>query len=316
MPQPTNDADDRDERRAQRHSTGGTVRAEPIDGAVASKRPAPGLHVVATPIGNRGDITLRAIETLRGADLIACEDTRVTGPFLAGLGVAAPLIAYHDHNAERVRPTIMARLGQGAVVAIVSDAGTPLVSDPGYRLVQECIAAGIAVTALPGASAPLAALVVSGLPTDRFLFAGFPPPKGGARRTMLAGLASVPATLVFFEGPSRLADSLADMAQILGDRPAAVARELTKLYEEVRRGPLSTLAAHYRDTGPPRGEIVVVVGPPADAVPEDDDAVDGHLRAALRTMRVKDAATAVAAATGRPKREVYARALALAGEAE
>ncbi|MGE0725362.1 MAG: 16S rRNA (cytidine(1402)-2'-O)-methyltransferase, partial [Alphaproteobacteria bacterium] len=239
-----------------------------------SKRPAPGLHVVATPIGNRGDITLRAIETLRGADLIACEDTRVTAPFLAGIGVGAPLIAYHDHNAARVRPTIMARLAEGAVVALVSDAGTPLVSDPGFRLVRACIEAGIAVSSLPGASAPLAALVVSGLPTDRFLFAGFPPPKAAARRTMLAGLAAVPATLVLFEGPSRLADSLADMAEMLGDRPAAVARELTKLHEEVRRGSLAALAAHYREAGPPRGEIVVVVGPPAAPAAADDDAVD------------------------------------------
>ena len=277
----------------------------------ASGRLPAGLHVVATPIGNRRDITMRAVDTLCAADLIACEDTRVSGPFVRGLGAAAPLVAYHDHNAAQVRPRLLQRMADGAAVALVSDAGTPLVSDPGYRLVAECVERGIAVTTLPGPSAPLAALVLSGLPSDRFLFAGFLPPKAGARGTALGELATVPATLVFFETAPRLADSLAQMAAVLGDRPAAVARELTKLHEEVRRGDLSVLAAHYRDAGPPRGEIVVVVGPPLPVEAPAGEALDHRLRAALATMRVKDAAALVAAETGLPRREVYARALVL-----
>jgi len=270
--------------------------------------------VVATPIGNRGDITLRAIEVLRSADVIACEDTRVTGPFVRGLGATAPLIAYHDHNGAQVRPQLLRRMADGAAVALVSDAGTPLVSDPGYRLVSACLAEGIAVTTLPGPSAPLAALVLSGLPSDRFLFAGFLPPKSAARATELRELAAVRATLVFFEAPSRLADSLAQMAVELGDRPAAVARELTKLYEEVRRGTLADLARHYQEAGPPRGEIVVVVGPPLPDAPPSAADLDERLRAALATMHVKDAAASVAAELGLPRREVYARALALRPE--
>lgn len=286
-------------------------------GALEDRPPArgtlpAGLHIVATPIGNRRDITLRAIDTLCAADLIACEDTRVSGPFVRGLGATAPLIAYHDHNAARVRPKLLERMAAGLAVVLVSDAGTPLVSDPGYRLVGECVERGIAVTTLPGPSAPLAALVLSGLPSDRFLFAGFLPPKAGTRGSALAELAKVPATLLFFETAPRLAGSLEQMAGVLGDRPAAVARELTKLHEEVRRGPLSLLAAHYRHSGPPRGEIVVVVGPPLAAAAIGEAELDDRLRAALATMRVKDAATAVAAAAGLPRREVYARALALA----
>ncbi len=239
----------------------------------------------------------------------------MSGPFVRSLGATAPLVPYHDHNAARMRPQLLRRMSEGAAVALVSDAGTPLVSDPGYRLVGACIDSGIAVTTLPGPSAPLAALVLSGLPSDRFLFAGFLAAKAGPRSAELAELAAVPATLVFFETAPRLADSLAQMAAVLGDRPAAVARELTKLHEEVRRGPLSELAAHYRDAGPPRGEIVVVVGPPLAAAPVDAAAVDRRLRTALATMRVRDAAALVAAETGLPRREVYARALALqAGE--
>jgi 16S rRNA (cytidine1402-2'-O)-methyltransferase len=283
--------------------------------ARAGGRLPAGLHVVATPIGNRRDITLRAIDTLRAADLIACEDTRVSGPFVRGLGATAPLVAYHDHNAARVRPRLLEQMAGGLAVVLVSDAGTPLVSDPGYKLVAECADRGIAVTTLPGPSAPLAALVLSGLPSDRFLFAGFLPPKEGARGTALAELAAVPSTLIFFEAAPRLADSLAQMAAILGDRAAAVARELTKLHEEVRRGPLADLAAHYRDAGPPRGEIVIVVGPPPPAEAVGEAELDERLRAALATMRVKDAAAAVAAATGLPRRELYARALALAAPA-
>ena len=288
---------------------------EPIGGGGASKRgasaPAPGLYVTATPIGNAADITLRARAVLGAVDVIACEDTRVTGKLLKMHGISAQLTPYHEHNAERVRPRLIARLEEGAAVALVSDAGTPLVSDPGYRLVRECIAKGIPVTALPGPSASLAALVVSGLPTDRFLFAGFLPSRDAARRGALAALAHVPATLVMLESPHRLAASLAAMADVLGDRDAAVARELTKLYEEVRRGTLSELAAHYAAAATPKGEIVVVVGPPLAAPAPEADALDGALRAALATMSLRDAAAHVAAETGAARGKVYARALAL-----
>jgi 16S rRNA (cytidine1402-2'-O)-methyltransferase len=248
------------------------------------------------------------------APTIACEDTRVTSKLLARHGIAVPLLAYHDHNAERVRPLLLERLRQGEAIALVADAGTPLVSDPGFKLVRAAIAEGLPVTTLPGPSAALAALVLSGLPSDRFLFAGFLPPKSAARRRTLAELGAVPATLVLFEGASRLSEALADMAEILGDRPAAVAREITKLYEEVRRGSLRDLAAHYEAAGPPRGEVVVVVAPPAAAGPAvTADELDAQLQAALAEMSLKDASAAVAAATGLKRRDVYARALALAG---
>jgi 16S rRNA (cytidine1402-2'-O)-methyltransferase len=274
---------------------------------------AAGLNIVATPIGNADDITLRALATLRAAEIIACEDTRVTVKLLARHGIATPLLAYHEHNAERVRPQLLERLRRGETVALVSDAGTPLVSDPGFKLVREALAEGLPVTTLPGPSAPIAALVLSGLPSDRFLFAGFLPPKTVGRRGVLTELAAVPATLIFFESGARLAASLADMAATLGERPAAVARELTKFYEEVRRGTLGTLATQYRDAEPPRGEIVVLIGPPAVAAPAADaETVDAQLRAALDEMSVRDASAAVAAATGLPRRALYARALALA----
>ncbi|HEX6843252.1 MAG TPA: 16S rRNA (cytidine(1402)-2'-O)-methyltransferase [Stellaceae bacterium] len=282
--------------------------------SAGSKRPAPGLYVVATPIGNAEDITLRALAMLRGADVIACEDTRVTAKLMARHGIAAPLVAYHDHNAARMRPLLLERLRRGEAIALVSDAGTPLVSDPGFKLVREAIAEQLPVTTLPGPSAALAALVLSGLPSDRFLFAGFLPPKAAARRRALAELAAVPATLVFFEGASRLADALGDMAETLGDRSAAVAREITKLYEEVRRGTLRELGGHYAAAGPPRGEVVVVVGPPPSERPAvSADAIDAQLEAALASMSLKDASAAVAAATGLKRRDVYARALTLAG---
>ena len=273
-----------------------------------------GLHIVATPIGNMGDITLRAISTLGRADIIACEDTRVTGRLLKAHGITTPMLAYHDHNAERVRPKLIERLEGGESVALVSDAGTPLISDPGYRLVRDAVAAGVAVTAIPGPSAALTALVVSGLPTDRFFFAGFLPSRSAARRTALVGLAGIDATLVFLESPRRLAASLADMAAALGERETAVARELTKLHEEVRRGSLAGLAAHYAEAGAPRGETTVIVGPPPAAAPADGAALDRLLAAALDTMSVRDAAAAVAAATGAPRRRVYGRALELSAE--
>lgn len=280
-----------------------------------SPRLPAGLYVVATPIGNLGDITLRALETLRGAAVIACEDTRVTGGLTRRLDVRTPLLPYHEHNAEQMRPKLIARMKDGQAVALVSDAGTPLVSDPGYKLVRAVVEEGLPVVPLPGASAALAALVVAGLPSDRFLFCGFPPQKTKARRDWLAEVAAVPATLILYEGPSRLPDSLRDMTEVLGDaREAAVCRELTKLYEETRRGSLAALAAHYAEAGSPKGEVVIVVGPPqvADTTAEDLDAM---LRAALdRGESVRDAAAAVAAATGRKKREVYTRALELAKE--
>jgi len=272
----------------------------------------PGLYLVATPIGNLGDITLRALEVLRGAALIACEDTRVTGKLLAAYGISARLLPYHEHNAERARPKLLAELARGAAVALVSDAGTPLVSDPGHKLVREAVALGLEVTAVPGASAVLAALALSALPSDRFLFAGFLPAKAGQRRKTLAELASVKATLVLFETAPRLVQSLADMAELLGERTAAVARELTKLYEEVRRGPLAELARHYREAGPPKGELVVVVGPPKAKEPPDAAMLDRMLEAALSEASLRDAAERVAAASGLARRRVYARALELA----
>lgn len=273
----------------------------------------PALYIVATPIGNLGDLTMRARDILAAADLVACEDTRVTGKLLSAFGLKRPLIAYNDHNADKVRPTLLDAVRQGKAVALVSDAGTPLISDPGYKLVRDAAEAGLAVTAAPGPSALLAALVLAGLPTDRFLFAGFLPPKSGARRSALGELASVPATLVFYESGPRLAASLADMAAVLGDRPGAVARELTKLFEEVRRDPLSALAAHYAEAGPPKGEIVIVVGAPAEQE-ASADTLDAALRRALAGNSTRDAAALVAGETGLPRKQVYARALELAQE--
>ena len=272
---------------------------------------APGLYLVATPIGNLRDITLRALDTLRAADAIACEDTRVTRKLLTAHGIAGRLTAYHDHNAAEAGPALIARVEAGKVVALVSDAGTPLISDPGFRLVGEANARGIPVTVLPGASAPLAALVLSGLPTDRFHFAGFPPPRQAARRNFLRSLADIDATLVLLESPRRLAASLADMNEVFGARPAAVARELTKLHEEVVRDDLPSLSAKYATEGPPRGEIVVLIGPPEASGAADEAEIDARLGEALATMSVRDAAALVAEATDAPRRTVYRRALAL-----
>ena len=278
------------------------------------RKPEAGLYVTATPIGNIGDLTFRAERLLAMADVIACEDTRVTAKLLSRYGITTPTVAYHDHNATKVRPKLLRRLAEGQVVALVSDAGTPLISDPGYRLVAEAVDAGFTVTTLPGASSLLAALAVAGLPTDRFMFAGFLPPKSAARKRALTDLRDVGATLVVMESARRLAASLADMAEVLGDRNAAVARELTKLHEEVRRGTLSELAEAYAASGPPKGELVVVIGPPPDRPPATAAAVDADLRAALKSMSVREAVAAVAAATGMPRRQIYRRALDLAGD--
>jgi 16S rRNA (cytidine1402-2'-O)-methyltransferase len=272
---------------------------------------APGLHLVATPIGNLGDITLRALWVLRGADRILCEDTRVTARLLARFGIDKKLDTYHDHNAERVRPAVLDALRRGEKLALVSDAGTPLVSDPGFKLVRAALAEGLPVTAAPGPSAALTALILSGLPPDRFLFAGFLPPRSAARRRMLAQWAALDATLIFFEGPSRLAAALADMEEVLGPREAAIARELTKRHEEIRRDRLDALARHYRETGPPRGEMVIVVGPPEAAPVPSGEAIDRRLRALLARHSLRDAAALLAEETGLARRALYERALVL-----
>jgi 16S rRNA (cytidine1402-2'-O)-methyltransferase len=270
----------------------------------------PGLHVVATPIGNLGDITLRALATLAGADLIACEDTRVTRKLLDRYAIATPLTPYHEHNAAKARPALLRRLAEGAAIALVSDAGTPLVSDPGFKLVRAAQQEGRAVTALPGPSALLAAVTVAGLPTDQFFFAGFLPPKSAARRARIAELARVPGTLVLFETGPRVADAFADLAAGLGRREAVLCRELTKLHEEVRRGDLQTLAQACAE-GELRGEIVLVIAPPAEAQPSVQDA-ETLLRDALSRASLKDAVAEVAALTGLPRRDVYQQALSLA----
>ncbi len=271
---------------------------------------AAGLHIVATPIGNLGDITLRALETLAGADVIACEDTRVTRKLLDRYAIATPMTPYHEHNAAKARPALLRRLSGGAAIALVSDAGTPLISDPGFKLVRAAQEAGIAVTAAPGPSALLTALSVAGLPTDQFFFAGFLPPKEGARRSRIAELARIPATLILFETGPRAAAALGDLAAGLGAmREAALCRELTKLHEEVRRGSLATLAEAYAGQEP-RGEIVIVIAPPVEEPASLAD-TDTLLRAALERASLKDAVGEVADATGLPRREVYQRALAL-----
>jgi len=270
----------------------------------------PGLYLVATPIGNLGDISLRALATLAAANLIACEDTRVTRKLTDRYGVATPLTAYHEHNSDEALPKIMSRLDEGQAVALVSDAGTPLVSDPGYRLVRAAVERGHHVTSVPGASSALAALSLSGLPNDRFLFEGFLPPKQAARQKRIAALAAIPATLIVFETGPRLAASLADLAEGLGPREAAVCRELTKLHEEIRRAPLQALADHYAGDAETRGEIVIVIAPPPEQETADSD-IDAMLRDALARVSVKDAVGEVASATGRARRDVYQRALEL-----
>ena len=266
--------------------------------------------MVATPIGNLDDITARALSVLRGADVIACEDTRVTGTLLRRFGIATAMTPYHDHNADQARPKLLAKLEAGGRIALVSDAGTPLISDPGYKLVRACADAGIPVIPIPGPSAMLAALVTAGLPTDRVLFAGFLPQKAGARRAALLELKDLKATLVFYESAQRVAETLGDLSEVLGARSAAVCREMTKLYEEVRRGTLAELSAAYADGDPPKGEIVIVVGGASDVATAAED-IDTALRRALATMTVRDAAEVVAEAFQEPRRRIYQRALEL-----
>ena len=263
----------------------------------------PGLYLVATPIGNLADITLRALTTLARADIIYCEDTRHSRTLVVHYGISRTLRPYHEHNAEEQRPRILADLARSARIALISDAGTPLVSDPGYKLVRDCIAAGHTVVAIPGASAVMTGVCVAGLPTDTFLFAGFLPPRSGARKTRIAELASVPATLIFFEAPTRLTETLADLASTLGPRPAAVARELTKLHEDIQRGPLADLATHF-ESAPPKGEIVILVGPPGNEA-ATDETIMAALETALAHMSLRDAAKAVAERLSAPKARVY-----------
>ena len=279
--------------------------------AIEAPRLAAGLYLVATPIGNLRDITLRALEMLAAADLVACEDTRVTRKLFDHYGLSAPLMSYHDHNAETARPKILQRIAAGDAVALVSDAGTPLISDPGFKLVRDATAADLPVTAAPGASAAVMALTVAGLPTDRFFFEGFLPSKSAARRTRIAELARIPATLVLYESGPRLGDALSDLAAGLGAREAAVCRELTKLHEEVRRGTLETLARDYAAGAETRGEIAIVIAPPDAPAPSGAEEIDALLRAALARVSLKDAVAEVAAATGEQRRAVYSRALEL-----
>ena len=282
------------------------------NGAIAATRQegliSPGLYLVATPIGNKADLTGRALTVLKAADIVAAEDTRVTAKLLSLFGSSRALTPYNDHNGATARPQLIARLKAGASVALASDAGTPLVSDPGYKLVREAIAAGIPVYAVPGASAVMAALSVSGLPSDRFLFAGFLPPKSSERKTALLELAGIPATLIFFEAPHRLAETLADMAEVLGARPASVGRELTKMHEEVVRGLLDHLAERYAKGAAPKGEITITVGPPREAS-GDLSRADGLLTKALEHMPLSAAASLIAEALNLPRREIYALGL-------
>jgi 16S rRNA (cytidine1402-2'-O)-methyltransferase len=276
----------------------------------------PALYIVSTPIGNLGDITVRALETLAAASVIACEDTRVTATLTQRFSLKAPLLAYHEHNADKQRPKILEALEEGRAVALVSDAGTPLVSDPGYRLVRDVVAAGFRVIPIPGASAPLAGLVASGLPSDTVLFAGFLPQKGGPKTRRLEELAGIPATLVFFESPHRLPATLVQMAGVLGgSREAVVARELTKRFETFERGSLADLSGRF-DGQTVKGEIVILVGPPEEKPEADSADLDSLLTEALADMPVSAAAKKISRATGLDRNEVYKRALELKADAD
>lgn len=272
----------------------------------------PGLYVTATPIGNMSDITDRARYVLENADYIACEDTRVTGKLMSALGIKNTMMAFHEHNEDKQRPYILAKITEGAKIALVSDAGTPLISDPGYKLVEQARDMNLDVVPVPGPSALTAALSVAGLPTDRFMFMGFPPTKSGARQEWFANVAKLKSTLVYYESTKRLPKSLRDAASSLGDRPAAVCRELTKTFEEVIKDSLFKLVDHYDKNGAPKGECVVVVGPPQKFIQSSGEAlvdIDKALKLALNHMKVKDAATFVAELSGQTRKKLYARAL-------
>jgi 16S rRNA (cytidine1402-2'-O)-methyltransferase len=275
----------------------------------------PGLYIVATPIGNLKDITLRALEVLKGADLIVCEDTRVTAKLLSHYGIRKPTLSYNDHNGQERRPKIIEALTDGKAVALVSDAGTPLISDPGYKLVREITERGIYVTALPGASSVLAALCLSSLPTDRFMFAGFLPAKKEACRKEIQSVAGVVSTLVFFESARRLPEALDILQDVLGNRQAAVVREITKLYEESRRGSLKDLQEFYGTHGAPKGEVVIIIAPPEENVARVDD-IKAQVKLLLKSHSVKEAAAILAEQTGLPRKEIYAMALTMKDHAK
>jgi 16S rRNA (cytidine1402-2'-O)-methyltransferase len=294
--------------------SGTSERTFSVGGHVMSAaRAVPGLHLVATPIGNLGDITLRALETLAGVDIIACEDTRITRRLTERYAISALLKPYHEHNAALARPKILEKLSQGASIALVSDAGTPLISDPGFKLVREVCAAGHKVLALPGPSSVLTALSVAALPTDRFFFEGFLPSKQGARRARLTELSRIDATLVMFDSGNRVQDTLADLAEIMAGRDAAICREMTKMHEDIRRAPVAELA-RSADTLETRGEFVLVIGPPARTLAMAADELDDLLRSSLGRDSVKDAVAHAVEVSGRPRREIYARALELVRE--
>jgi 16S rRNA (cytidine1402-2'-O)-methyltransferase len=277
------------------------------------QRPSPGLYLVSTPIGNAADITLRALTILKTAHAIGCEDTRVTGKLCQMYGISTPLFSYHDHNCLRVRPRIIERLKGGEVIAQVTDAGMPGISDPGYKLVEACIQNHIPVTVLPGASAVLTGLVLSGLPTDRFVFGGFLPSKRSTRLATLQEFKEAPGTLIFFEAPHRLIETLEDLETVLGNPPAAVARELTKKFEEVRRGSLQELLSFYNTEGPPKGELLIILGKGEKKEVSDMD-IDEALVQALLSHSPRDAASQVALRLGLPRKYVYGRALLLKGQ--
>jgi 16S rRNA (cytidine1402-2'-O)-methyltransferase len=274
---------------------------------------APGLHLVATPLGNLGDISLRALSVLAAATTVLCEDTRVTSRLMQRYSISTRLRPYHDHNAARVRPAILDGLAAGESVALVSDAGMPAISDPGFKLVRECIDREIPVDVIPGPTAPVTALALSGLPTDRFLFAGFLPHKQGQRLTTLRELANVPATLIFFETAPRLAASLHDIASVLAGRQVAVARELTKLHQEVLRGTADELAESLAASGQVKGEITLLVGPPVESASDDNDAIEGRLRDLLEDHSASKAAAIAARETGLPRAYIYELAMKLKG---
>ena len=304
----TNTPEAAEEAARRTYALGGQIATAP--------RAEPGLYLVATPIGNLGDITLRGLETLAGVDIIACEDTRITRRLTERYAISAELKPYHEHNAAAARPKILEKLAQGASIALVSDAGTPLISDPGFKLVREVCAAGHNVVAVPGASSVLTALSVAALPTDRFFFEGFLPAKQTARRARLTELAKIEATLVMFESGNRVQETLADLAGIMATRDAAICRELTKLHEEIKRAPIAELARNA-DALETRGEFVLVIGPPpADAERMAQDEIDDLLRSSLARDSVRDAVAHAVELSGRPRREIYARALELAKETD
>lgn len=270
-----------------------------------------GLYLVATPIGNLGDITLRALDTLKRVDFIACEDTRVSGKLLSHYGIHTPTLSYHEHNAAAMRPKLLSMLEDGKAIAMISDAGTPLISDPGFKLVRELAALGIKVIPIPGASSVTSALCASGLPTDRFLFAGFLSTKVGARKKELESLAKIDATVVIFESGRRIAETLAAVAEVMPDREAVVARELTKLYEEFRRGSVAELMAYYNGVEEVKGEIVLLLSPAPQIQAVYNEQVEQALKEAMQSLSVKDAAAKIAAETGLPRQELYTHALAL-----